>query len=104
MKILHSKEDMTNEVRNFLENRRIFHMDFSSLPVLMSVVGVALLCGTVISSIPSGGRIGEMIIISMFGFPIEAMPIITMVGTIVDPPVTMLNTSGDTVSGMLITL
>lgn len=81
----------------------IFHLDFSSLPVLMSVVGVALLCGTVISGIPSGGMIGEMLIISMFGFPIEAMPIITMVGTIVDPPATMLNTSGDTVSSMLIT-
>ena len=81
----------------------IFHMDFSSFSVLMSVVGVALLCGTVISGIPSGGMIGEMLIISMFGFPIEAMPIITMVGTIVDPPATMLNTSGDTASSMLIT-
>ncbi len=80
----------------------IFHMDFSSPHILLSVVGVALLCGTVISGIPSGGMIGEMLIISMFGFPIEAMPIITMVGTIVDPPATMLNTSGDTASSMLI--
>jgi Na+/H+-dicarboxylate symporter len=80
----------------------IFHMDFSSPHVLVSVIGVSLLCGTVISGIPSGGMIGEMLIISMFGFPIEAMPIITMVGTIVDPPATMVNTSGDTVSGMLV--
>ena len=80
----------------------IFNISFSGTETLLSVVGVALLCGTVISGIPTGGIIGEMLIISMFGFPIGAMPIITMIGTLVDPPATMVNVVGDNVSSMLV--
>ncbi|HBO97259.1 MAG TPA: sodium:proton antiporter [Candidatus Omnitrophica bacterium] len=80
----------------------IFGMPFSGVETLVSVVAVALLCGTVISGIPSGGMLGELLIITLFGFPIEAMPIITMVGTLVDPPATMVNVVGDNVSGMLV--
>ncbi|MBL8012992.1 MAG: dicarboxylate/amino acid:cation symporter [Candidatus Omnitrophica bacterium] len=80
----------------------IFGLPFDGLTTLVSVVGVALLCGTVISGIPSGGMLGELLIISMFGFPLEAMPIITMIGTIVDPPATMVNVVGDNVSSMLV--
>lgn len=79
----------------------IFGMPFSGVETLTAVVAVALLCGTVISGIPSGGMIGELLIITIFGFPIEAMPIITMLGTLVDPPATMVNVVGDTTSGML---
>ncbi len=79
----------------------IFGMPFSGLETIAAVVAVALLCGTVISGIPSGGMIGELLIITIFGFPIEAMPIITMLGTLVDPPATMVNVVGDTTSGML---
>lgn len=80
----------------------IFGIPFSGAQTLVSVVAVALLCGTVISGIPSGGMIGELLIITLFGFPLEAMPIITMVGTIVDPPATMVNVVGDNASGMLV--
>ena len=45
--------------------------------------------------------IGELLIITVFGFPIEAMPIITMLGTLVDPPATMVNVVGDNACGML---
>lgn len=80
----------------------IFGMPFSGVETLISVVAVALLCGTVISGIPSGGMLGELLIITAFGFPVEAMPIITMLGTLVDPPATMVNVVGDNVSGMLV--
>jgi len=80
----------------------IFGMPFSGAQTLLSVVAVALLCGTIISGIPSGGMLGELLIITVFGFPIEAMPIITMLGTLVDPPATMVNVVGDNVSGMLV--
>jgi len=46
--------------------------------------------------------LGELLIITVFGLPIEAMPIITMLGTLVDPPATMINVVGDNVSGMLV--
>jgi Na+/H+-dicarboxylate symporter len=80
----------------------IFGMPFSGVETLASVIGVALLCGTVISGIPSGGMLGELLIITMFGFPIEAMPIITMLGTLVDPPATMVNVAGDNACAMLV--
>lgn len=80
----------------------IFGMPFSGVQTLISVVLVALLCGTIISGIPSGGMLGELLIITVFGFPIEAMPIITMLGALVDPPATMVNVVGDNVSGMLV--
>ncbi len=80
----------------------IFGMPFSGWETFVSVVAVALLCGTVISGIPSGGMLGELLIITLFGFPIEAMPIITMLGTLVDPPATMVNVVGDNVCGMLV--
>ena len=80
----------------------IFGMPFSGFETLAAVVVVALLCGTVISGIPSGGMIGELLIIMILGFPIESMPIITMLGTLVDPPATMVNVVGDTTSGMLV--
>ena len=80
----------------------IFQIPFSGTGTILSVLAVALLCGTVISGIPSGGMLGEILIITVFGFPIEAMPIITMLGTLVDPPATMVNVVGDNVSGMLV--
>ena len=80
----------------------IFGMPMSDPGTLVSIVAVALLCGTVISGIPSGGMIGELLIITVFGFPVEAMPIITMLGTLVDPPATMVNVVGDNVSGMMV--
>lgn len=80
----------------------IFNMPFEGVGTIAAVIGVALLCGTVISGIPSGGMLGEILIISLFGFPIEALPIITMLGTLVDPPATMVNVIGDNVCGMLV--
>ena len=44
-----------------------------------------------------------MLIITMMGFPIASLPILTMVATIIDAPATMLNVVGDTVSSMLVT-
>ena len=80
----------------------LFHMDFSGIGTLATAVGIALLSGTVMSGIPGGGFLGEMMIVTLYGFPIEAMPIISMIGTLVDPPATMVNAVGDNVAGMLV--
>jgi Na+/H+-dicarboxylate symporter len=80
----------------------IFGMSFSGPHVILSAIGVAIVAGVVISGIPSGGMLGELMIVTLYGFPIEALPIITMIGTLVDPPATMLNATGDNVVSMLI--
>ena len=53
-------------------------------------------------AIPSGGMIGEMLILSVFGFPPEALPIATVIATIIDVPATLLNSTGNTVCAMLV--
>ena len=80
----------------------LYHRGFSGFETLAGAVGVAILCGVVISGIPSGGVMGEMLIVSLYGFGPEALPIISMIGTVVDSPATMINSSGDTVAAMIV--
>jgi Na+/H+-dicarboxylate symporter len=80
----------------------LFGRPFTGIETLASAVGVALLCGVVMSGIPGGGFLGEMLIVTLYGFGPEALPVIAMLGTLVDPPATMINASGDTVAAMLI--
>jgi Na+/H+-dicarboxylate symporter len=80
----------------------LFQMNFSGFETIATAVGIALLVGIVVSGIPGGGTIGELLIISLYGFPLEAFPIITMIGTLVDAPATMLNATGDNVASMVV--
>ena len=67
----------------------------------MSIV-VAILSAFVLSGAPGGGLVGEMLIVSLFGFPAEAFPLIATIGFLVDPAATCLNASGDTIASMII--
>lgn len=80
----------------------LYGYDFSTPYAIATAVGVALLSGTVMSGIPGGGYIGELLIVSLYGFPPEALPIITLVGTLVDPPATMVNAIGDNVASICV--
>ncbi|MDN6667094.1 MAG: dicarboxylate/amino acid:cation symporter, partial [Brevibacterium sp.] len=66
-------------------------------------IAVALLAGMVMAGIPSGGFIGELMIITLYGFPAAALPIIQIIGTVIDPPATTVNSVGDQASSMLVT-
>ena len=80
----------------------LFQMNFFGLETIATAIGIALLVGVVVSGIPGGGTIGELLIISLYGFPLEAFPIITMIGTLVDAPATMINAIGDNVASMIV--
>jgi Na+/H+-dicarboxylate symporter len=80
----------------------LYQMNFSGFETIATALGIALLVGVVVSGIPGGGTIGELLIISLYGFPPEAFPIITMIGTLVDAPATMLNATGDNVASMVV--
>jgi Na+/H+-dicarboxylate symporter len=81
----------------------LFHIPFVSAGTIATAIGIALLSGSVMSGIPGGGFLGELMIVTMYGFPIEALPIISMVGTLVDPPATMVNATGDNICCMMTT-
>ena len=68
----------------------------------LSIIFVAFLVGAVMAAIPSGGMIGEMLILSVYNFPTELLPIIAVISVIIDAPATVLNSAGNTVSSMLI--
>ena len=71
---------------------------------VLQILGVAIIANLLITGVPiGGGTISEMLIITMMGFPVAALPILTMVATIIDAPATMLNVLGDTVSSMMVT-
>lgn len=81
----------------------IFGKDFSGIGTYLIAIVVSVLGGVVMSGVPGGGLIGEMLIINLFGFPMEAFPIIATIGFLVDPPATWLNSTGDAVASMVVT-
>lgn len=80
----------------------VFHLPLNGWSDYVGIIGIALLSGTVMSGIPGGGFLGEVLIVNMYGFPQEALPFIAMIGVLVDPLATMINASGDTAAGMLV--
>ncbi|GIM32763.1 dicarboxylate/amino acid:cation symporter [Paraclostridium bifermentans] len=80
----------------------IFGMDITNPSTLLSILVVSFLVGAVVGAIPGGGVIGEMLILSVFGFSPEMLPIITVLGTVIDAPATLLNSAGNTVCAMMV--
>lgn len=80
----------------------IFHLDFSGITVLLTAAFVSLLVGTVMGAIPSGGMLGELLILSAYGFPSSVLFAIATISIIIDPLATMLNVVGNSVSVMLL--
>ena len=82
----------------------LFGTSLATTGDVLGVLGVALLANLLITAVPiGGGTISEMLIITMMGYPVAALPILTIIATIIDPPATMLNVVGDTVSSMMVT-
>ncbi|USQ14153.1 dicarboxylate/amino acid:cation symporter [Legionella lytica] len=80
----------------------IFHWDFSGTSVLLTAIGVSLLVGTVMGAIPSGGMLGELLILSVYGFPPSVLIAIAAISIIIDPLATMLNVTCNTVGSMMV--
>lgn len=80
----------------------IFQMPFSGVDTYLMAIAVAVMSAFVLSGAPGGGLVGEMLIVSLFGFPGEAFPLIATIGFLVDPAATCLNASGDTIASMII--
>lgn len=74
------------------------------IDMLIPVVLVAVLSSVGMSGVPGGGYIGEYIICSIFfADSMEiAFPILVAIGNLVDPPATMINSSGDYVVSYIV--
>ncbi|MGY0373363.1 dicarboxylate/amino acid:cation symporter [Clostridium sp. JNZ J1-5] len=80
----------------------LFGKDINNIPTILSILAVGFLVGAVMGAIPGGGMIGEMLIISVYGFSPEALPVIAVISTIIDAPATVLNSTGNTVCAMVV--
>ena len=79
----------------------IFGKPFNDIFTIGTAILIAVLSAVVMSGIPGGGLIGEMLIVSLYGFPPEAFAIIATIGWLVDPPATCLSVTRDSVSTMI---
>lgn len=69
---------------------------------IFKIMWIALVATLLVTAVPiGGGTISEMLIITMLGYPLGALPILTIIATIIDPPATVLNVVGDSASAML---
>ena len=81
----------------------LFGASLGTAGEVFGLIGVALLANLLITGVPiGGGTISEMLIISMMGFPVGALPLLTMVATVIDAPATVLNVVGDMASSMMV--
>ena len=81
-----------------------FGMEFTGIGTWALAIAVAVFSGVAMSGVPGGGFIGELIICSLF-FPNDmavAYPILVVIGTIIDPPATMINAAGDYVVSFIV--
>lgn len=80
----------------------VYLFDGGSSVSILQVMGIALVATLLVTAVPiGGGTISEMLIITMLGYPVAALPILTIIATIIDPPATVLNVVGDSASAML---
>ena len=76
---------------------------FGTSPSIWSVLGVSIVATLLVTAVPvGGGTISEMFILTLMGFPVAALPILTIIATVIDAPATVLNVVGDTASSMLV--
>lgn len=75
--------------------------DFFEFNNLIIALGITVFVSVVAGGIPNGGYIGEMLMISAYNLPQEAIPAVMIIGTLVDPLATILNSTGDTVAAMV---
>ena len=81
----------------------LFGTNISSFGGIGKVLLVSLIATLLVTAVPiGGGTISEMMIITMMGYSAGALPILTIIATIIDPPATMLNVVGDSASSMLV--
>ena len=79
----------------------IIGWNFFDPATLLTAIGITVLVSIVAGGIPNGGYIGEILMISVYGLPPEAIPAVMIIGTLVDPMATLLNATGDTVAAMI---
>lgn len=80
----------------------LFGTNVYTLGGVIEILLISLIATLLVTAIPiGGGTISETMIITMLGYPLTVVPILTTIATIIDAPATVLNVVGDSASSML---
>lgn len=99
--IIHKQGSIMGGIIKILFLLALFHVPFAGYQTWLLMIFTALLVGTVMGAIPSGGMLGEMLIVSIYGFPPQALMLIAVISLMIDPPATLLNVTGNSVASLL---
>lgn len=81
----------------------LFGTNISGIGGISKILIVALVATLLVTAVPiGGGTISEMMILTMMGYGTGALPILTIIATIIDAPATMLNVVGDLSNSMVV--
>lgn len=80
----------------------IFGMPLEGPATWGMILLVAIFGSIANSAVPGGGGVMAAIIVSVFGFPPEALPVILLLGNLGDPITTFANSAGDTGAAMMV--
>lgn len=99
---LHKDGSIIGSVFKILFLASLFGTNLSGGSGVIQILTVALVATLLVTAVPiGGGTIAEMMVLTMMGYPVAALPILTIIATIIDPAATMLNVVGNTSSAML---
>ncbi|MND44011.1 C4-dicarboxylate transport protein [compost metagenome] len=80
----------------------IFNKPWTGIDTMFIILGIALMTSIVEGGIPNGGYVGELFIVTAFHLPLEALSVLMVISTLIDPMATLLNATGDTVASMMV--
>ncbi|UFS69583.1 dicarboxylate/amino acid:cation symporter [Geomonas sp. RF6] len=100
--VIHKDGSVIGGVVKVLFALSLFHLELTPQRLVMTIA-VAVVVGVVIGAIPSGGMIGELFILSVFGFGQEALPLLVAISVLIDPLATLINATGDDVAAVMVT-
>lgn len=81
----------------------LFGTNISGFDGIFKILLIALVATLLVTAVPiGGGTISEMMILTMMGYGTGALPILTIIATIIDAPATMLNVVGDLSNSMVV--
>lgn len=81
----------------------LFNIPWDNFGIYTMTVFLAVMAATAISAVPGGGAIGSVMMVSVLGLPPEALGVLILLGTLVDPMGTMVNSTGDSVAAFMVT-
>src|SRR5690606_4637773 len=80
----------------------IIGRDSMDAVTILTALVITVIVSIVAGGIPIVGYIGDILMISVYDYPVDAIPVVVILGTLVDPLATVLNSNGDTVASMMI--